>query len=308
MKIYQYKERKMDLVIMAAGMGSRFGGLKQIEPIDKNGDFIIDYSIFDAIRCGFDRVVFIIKEENYDIFRQTVGKRVEKQIETVYVFQKNDNLPAGVTIPADRTKPLGTGHAILCCKDVVKDNFAIINADDFYGLDAYKVISEFLKNNTDEDEYSLAGYIVENTLTENGKVKRGVCAKDNGYLTKIIESSIGKEDGKIVAAPLSGEPSFEVSSTDTVSMNMFGFTAKLFDHLERKFKIFFDNNKEKLDTCEYLIPDVVSELIQEGAVKVKVIPTTARWQGITYKEDKEKLMTEIDKLVKNGEYPENLWN
>lgn len=298
----------MDLVIMAAGMGSRFGGLKQIEPIDKNGDFIIDYSIYDAIRCGFDRVVFIIKEENYDIFRQTVGKRVEKQIETKYVFQKNDNLPAGVVIPADRTKPLGTAHAILCCKDVVKGNFAIINADDFYGLDAYKVIGNFLKNNNNEAEYAVAGYIVENTLTENGKVKRGVCAKDNGYLTKIIESSIGKEeDGKIVATPLSGEPSFEVSNTDTVSMNMFGFTAKLFDHLVRKFEIFFENNKDNLNTCEYLIPDVVSELIQEGEVKVKVIPTTARWQGITYKEDKQKLMDEIDSLVKNKEYPENLW-
>ena len=298
----------MDLVIMAAGMGSRFGGLKQIEPIDKNGDFIIDYSIYDAIRCGFDRVVFIIKEENYDIFRQTVGKRVEKQIETKYVFQKNDNLPAGVVIPADRTKPLGTAHAILCCKDVVKGNFAIINADDFYGLDAYKVIGDFLKNNNNEAEYAVAGYIVENTLTENGKVKRGVCAKDNGYLTKIIESSIGKEeDGKIVATPLSGEPSFEVSNTDTVSMNMFGFTAKLFDHLVRRFEIFFENNKDNLNTCEYLIPDVVSELIQEGEVKVKVIPTTARWQGITYKEDKQKLMDEIDSLIKNKEYPENLW-
>ena len=298
----------MDLVIMAAGMGSRFGGLKQIEPIDKNGDFIIDYSIYDAIRCGFDRVVFIIKEENYDIFRQTVGKRVEKQIETKYVFQKNDNLPAGVTIPADRTKPLGTGHAILCCKDVVKDNFAIINADDFYGLDAFKVVADFLNNNKDEDEYSVVGYIVENTLTENGKVKRGVCAKENGYLTRIIESTVGKEeDGKIIAAPLSGEPTFVVSNSDTVSMNMFGFTAKLFEYLEKKFEIFFENNKDNLDKCEYLIPDVVSELIQEGTVKVKVTPTTARWQGITYKEDKQTLIDEIDKLVKNGEYPENLW-
>ena len=245
---------------------------------------------------------------NYDIFRQTVGKRVEKQIETVYVFQKNDNVPANVNLPADRTKPLGTAHAILCCKDVVKDNFAIINADDFYGLDAFKVIGDFLKNNTNEDEYSIAGYIVENTLTENGKVKRGVCAKENGYLTKIIESNIGREeDGSIVASPLSGAPSFVVSNTDTVSMNMFGFTAKLFDHLVEKFPIFFENNRDNLEKCEYLIPDVVSELIQDGKVKVQVIPTTARWQGITYKEDKDKLVAEIDKLVKNNEYPENLW-
>lgn len=299
----------MDLVIMAAGMGSRFGGLKQIEPIDKNGNFIIDYSIYDAIKCGFDRVVFIIKEENYDIFRQTVGKRVEKQIETVYVFQKNDNLPANANVPETRTKPLGTGHAILCCKDVVKDNFAIINADDFYGYDAYKVVSDYLKDTKDPDEYSVVGYMVENTLTENGMVKRGVCAKFGDYLTEIIESSIGKdEDGKIVAYPLDNSPSFEVSSKDTVSMNMLGFTPKLFDYLESKFIEFFDNNQDNINSCEFLIPTVVSDLIQEGKVKVKVLPTTARWQGITYKEDKERLVSEIEYLVDNGVYPENLWD
>ncbi|MBE5739037.1 MAG: nucleotidyltransferase [Clostridiales bacterium] len=299
----------MDLVIMAAGMGSRFGGLKQIEPVDKNGNFIIDYSIFDAIKCGFKRVVFIIKEENYDIFRQTVGKRVEKQIETVYVFQKNDNLPANADIPATRVKPLGTGHAILCCKDVVKDNFAIINADDFYGYDAYRVIGDFLKNNTNPDEYALVGYMVENTMTENGKVKRGVCEEKEGYLTKIVESSIGKEaDGRIVASPLSGAPEFEVRPNDTVSMNMLGFTPKLFEYLENKFVKFFDDNKDNKETCEFLIPEVVSDLIQENRVQVRVLPTTAVWQGITYKEDKEKLVNELASLVNKGEYPENLWD
>lgn len=298
----------MDLVIMAAGMGSRFGGLKQIEPIDKNDNFIIDYSIFDAIRNGFDRVVFIIKEENYEIFRQTVGKRVEKRIETVYVFQKNDNLPANANLPEGRTKPLGTAHAILCCKDVVKDNFAIINADDFYGADAYRVVADFLKNNKDEDSYVIAGYLVKNTLTSNGQVKRGVCDRDGDYLTKIIESSVGWEGDKIMAYPLSGAKEFEVGTNDTVSMNMFGFTPKLFKHLEEGFPVFFDNNQDNLEKCEYLIPDVVSELIGEGKVTVKVNPTTARWQGITYKEDKEKLTKEIEELVVKGEYPENLWD
>lgn len=294
---------------MAAGMGSRFGGLKQIEPVDESGNFIIDYSIYDAIRCGFDRVVFIIKEENFDIFRNTVGKRVEKQIETVYVFQKNDNLPSNALLPEDRVKPLGTAHAILCCKDVVKDNFAIINADDFYGYDAFKVVGEYLKNSANPDEYALIGYMVENTMTENGKVKRGVCKEENGYLTQIIESSIGREaDGKIIASPLNGSASFEVNPKDTVSMNMFGFTAKLFDHLEEKFVKFFDDNKDDLKSCEYLIPEVVSELIGEGKSRVKVLPTTAVWQGITYKADKEKLVNEIAKLVDNGEYPRNLWN
>ena len=298
----------MDLVIMAAGMGSRFGGLKQIEPVDNNGNFIIDYSIYDAIKCGFDRVVFIIKEENYDIFRQTVGKRVEKQIETVYVFQKNDNLPANADIPADRVKPLGTGHAILCCKDVVKDNFAIINADDFYGSDAFVVLGDFLKNSTNPDEYSVVGYMIENTMTENGKVKRGVCKEKDGYLTHIIESNLGREaDGRIIAAPLSGAPAFEVAGTDPVSMNMLGFTPKLFDYLDTKFVEFFDKNKDNKETCEYLIPDVVSELIQENKVQVKVLPTTAVWQGITYKEDKEKLVNELAMLVEKGDYPSNLW-
>lgn len=299
----------MDLVIMAAGMGSRFGGLKQIEPIDKSGDFIIDYSIFDAIRCGFDRVVFIIKEENYDIFRETVGKRVEKQIKVEYVFQKNDNLPSNANLPMDRVKPLGTGHAILCCKDVVKDNFAIINADDFYGYDAYKVMSDFLKSNKDKNGYGLVGYMVENTMTENGKVKRGVCEQENGYLTKIIESSIGREDdGRIMASPLNGDESFEVQAKDTVSMNMIGFTPSIFDYLEEKFVKFFDDNNGGSLTCEYLIPDVVSELICENRATVKVLPTTAVWQGITYKEDKEKLVNELERLVNNGEYPSNLWS
>lgn len=299
----------MDLVILAAGMGSRFGGLKQIEPVDKTGDFIIDYSIYDAIRCGFDRVVFIIKEENYDIFRETVGKRVEKHIKTAYVFQKNDNLPSNAHLPADRKKPLGTGHAILCCKDAVSSEFAIINADDFYGYDAFKVMADFLKANKDEDKYGLVGYMVANTMTENGKVKRGVCKDKNGYLTDIIESSIGREpNGKIMASPLGGKSSFEVAPTDTVSMNMIGFTPKIFEYLEEKFVKFFDDNNGGTLTCEYLIPEVVSELINEGKVSVKVIPTTAVWQGITYKEDKEKLVNELEALVTKGEYPDKLWD
>ena len=298
----------MDLVIMAAGMGSRFGGLKQLEPIDNNGNFIIDYSIYDAIKCGFDRVVFIIKEENYDIFRQTVGKRVEKQIETVYVFQNNDNLPANAVIPADRTKPLGTGHAILCCKDVVKSNFAIISADDFYGYDAFRVLSEHLKNNTSEDEYSVVGYPIAETLTTVGKVKRGVCMEANGYLTDVIESSVGREeDGRIVASPLSGAPSFAVEDNHPVSMIMFGYTPKLFDHLDEKFVEFFDRNKDNMATCEFLIPDVMSYLINENKVRIKILDTTAVWQGVTYKEDKDKIVAEIAKLVERGDYPANLW-
>ena len=228
----------MTLVIMAAGLGSRFGGLKQIEPVNENKEFIIDYSIYDAIKAGFTKIVFIIKRENYDIFRDTVGKRVEKHIDVEYVFQELTNVPDGYVVPEDRVKPLGTGHAILCCKDVVKENFAIINADDFYGRDAFMVISKFLKENNDETKYAMAGYKVINTLTENGSVKRGVCEVKDNYLTTLIEASIEEVEGKVIASPLDGSESFEISKDAPVSMNMFAFTSKLFDHLDEKFITF----------------------------------------------------------------------
>ena len=242
----------MTLVIMAAGMGSRFGGLKQIEPIDEYGNFIIDYSIYDAIKVGFDKVIFIIKKENYNIFRDSVGKRVEKYIDVEYVFQELDKLPEGYSIPENRVKPWGTGHAILCCKDVVKENFAIINSDDFYGRDAFRVIAEFLKNNksnTGIEEYAMAGYMVKNTLTENGSVKRGVCQVENGYLSRLIESSIENKDGKLVATPLEDGEEFEIDPEGTVSMNMFGFTPQILDYLYETFPIFLDSHKDNIDKC-----------------------------------------------------------
>ena len=297
----------MTLVIMAAGMGSRFGGLKQIEPIDENGNFIIDYSIYDAIKEGFTKVVFIIKKENFDIFKETIGKRVEKYIDVEYVFQELDKLPEGYTVPEGRVKPWGTGHAILCCKDVVKENFAIINSDDFYGRDAFKVIANFLKNNKDESKYAMAGYKVKNTLTENGSVKRGVCHEENGYLTKIVESNIERVNGKLIASALETGIEYEVLEDDTVSMNMFAFTPKLFDYLEEGFSIFLDNNIDNKLKCEYLIPSIVFEQIEKGNVKVKVLSTDAVWQGITYREDKDKVVKELKKLVDKGEYPKKLW-
>lgn len=298
----------MTLVIMAAGMGGRFGGLKQIEPIDEYGNFIIDYSIYDAIRAGFTKVVFIIKKENYDIFRETVGSRVEKYIDVEYVFQELDVLPEGYSVPEGREKPWGTGHAILCCKDVVKENFAIINSDDFYGYDAYRVIAGFLNSNNDESKYAMAGYKVKNTLTENGSVKRGVCQVKDNYLTRLIESQIEKKDGKLIATPLEDGNPFEVSSEDTVSMNMFGFTPKLFKRLEEGFPKFLDSHKDNILKCEYLIPSIVFEQIEEGEVTVEVLKTDAVWQGITYREDKDKVVREIKKLVDSGVYPQGLWN
>ena len=300
----------MTLVILAAGMGSRFGGLKQIEPIDEYGHFIIDYSIYDAIREGFTKVVFIIKRENYDIFRETIGKRIEKKIEVEYVFQEIDNLPEGYSVPEGRIKPWGTAHAILCAKDKVDENFAIINADDFYGRDAYHVISKFMKNNNTHDNilrYAMAGYKVKNTLTENGSVKRGVCEEENGYLTNIIECKVEKVDSEIIATPLEGSNSFKVLEDAPVSMNMFAFTKDIFKYLEEGFPLFLDKHKEDIDTCEYLIPSVVFEEIENKIATVEVLKTNAIWQGITYKEDKEKEVKEIKKLVDNNEYPKDLW-
>lgn len=300
----------MTLVILAAGMGSRFGGLKQIEPIDEYGHFIIDYSIYDAIREGFTKVVFIIKRENYDIFRETIGKRIEKKIEVEYVFQEIDNLPEGYSVPEGRIKPWGTAHAILCAKDKVDENFAIINADDFYGRDAYHVISKFMKNNNTHDNilrYAMAGYKVKNTLTENGSVKRGVCEEENGYLTNIIECKVEKVDSEIIATPLEGGNSFKVLEDAPVSMNMFAFTKDIFKYLEEGFPLFLDKHKENIDTCEYLIPSVVFEEIENKIATVEVLKTNAIWQGITYKEDKEKVVKEIKKLVDNNEYPKDLW-
>lgn len=300
----------MTLVILAAGMGSRFGGLKQIEPIDEYGHFIIDYSIYDAIREGFTKVVFIIKRENYDIFRETIGKRIEKKIEVEYVFQEIDNLPVGYSVPEGRIKPWGTAHAILCAKDKVDENFAIINADDFYGRDAYHVISKFMKNNNTHDNilrYAMAGYKVKNTLTENGSVKRGVCEEENGYLTNIIECKVEKVDSEIIATPLEGGNSFKVLEDAPVSMNMFAFTKDIFKYLEEGFPLFLDKHKEDIDTCEYLIPSVVFEEIENKIATVEVLKTNAIWQGITYKEDKEKVVKEIKKLVDNNEYPKDLW-
>ncbi len=295
----------MTLVIMAAGMGSRFGGLKQIEPVGPNGEFIIDYSIYDAIKAGFTKVVFIIKEENFDIFKTTIGKRIENKIEVEYVFQDIKNVPDGVELPLDRVKPLGTGHAILSCKGVVTDKFAVINADDFYGRDAYMKAANFLREDT--DECAMIGYLIGNTLTENGSVKRGYCKQEKGYLTNLIESKVYREDDKIKVEPLDGRDSFYANDNDLVSMNMFCFDKNMIKYLDSHFMDFFKANKEDLSKCEYLIPDIVFDRIKNNDTKVRVIDTTAKWYGITYKEDKEDLVNNIKHLIELGEYPNNLY-
>lgn len=300
------EKKELTLLVMAAGMGSRFGGLKQIEPMGPNGEFLIDYSVYDAIKAGFKKIVFIIKEENYDLFKETIGKRVEDKINTSYVFQDMMSLPEGCTVVEDREKPWGTAHAIWCARNDISGPFAIVNADDFYGYDAYRVMANFLDSKSD-NEYSLVGYKVENTLTENGAVKRGVCEVENGYLTSLIESNVRKENGEIIATPLDGRDSFVIKEDTLVSMNMLGFDLSIFKYINDTFKEFQDKNKDNLLKCEYLIPDVLERATLEGFSKTRVLSTTAVWEGVTYKEDKEPVQKRIRKRIENGEYPSNLW-
>ena len=303
-------KKDVTLVILAAGMGSRFGGLKQIEPMGPSDEFIIDYSVYDAIKAGFNKIVFIIKRENYELFKETIGKRVEPHIKVEYAFQELNNLPKGWDIPSGRMKPLGTAHAVLCAKDYVNEPFAMINSDDFYGRDAFIKAYEYLSNtDNDSSKYGMIGYMVANTLTENGSVKRGVCEVDsNNYLKSITESKLEKIGNEIVASPLDGSDSFTVNSDDTVSMNFLLFTPSIFEYIEEGFSNFFDKNKDDLLTSEYLIPDVVSNLIKNGKASMKVIRTTASWHGVTYREDTPDVKNSIKKLVDEGEYKENLWS
>lgn len=294
----------MTLVIMAAGIGSRYGGLKQIESVGPSGEFIIDYSIYDAIKAGFKKVIFIIKEENYEIFKSTIGKRIENHIEVEYVFQNNDNVP--VSIPKERTKPLGTAQAILCCKDIIKENFAIVNADDFYGRDAFFKVKEFISNVKNDNDFALIGYNVLDTITDNGSVKRGVCNIKDDYLVSLDESIISKDNHKLSCKTLADNKDIKINNDTIVSMNMFGFTPKVLELFNENFKEFFDNND--LMTSEYLVPVEINNYLKKKLINVKVIKTTSKWYGITYKEDLNILKDEINKLVNNGVYPKDLWN
>lgn len=303
-------KKDITLIVMAAGMGSRFGGLKQVEPIGPNDEFIIDYSVYDAVKAGFNKIIFIIKEENYELFKKTIGKRVESHIKVEYCFQKNDNLPEGYDEFSLREKPLGTAHAILCCKDKVKEPFAIINADDFYGRDAYIKAYEFLSKDHKEKphQYGLIGYLIKNTMTDAGSVKRGVCEVENHKLLKLTESVVEKKEGKIIATPLEGSETFEVDENDTVSMNMLLFDPSIFEYIEKKFPEFLESHKDAKEKCEFLIPIVLFESIEEGFAEVEVIKTSATWYGVTYKEDVKDVKEAIKKLIQKGEYHNHLWN
>ena len=286
---------------MAAGLGSRFGSLKQMEPFGPNGEFIIDYSIYDAIRAGFDRVVFIIRKDFYDDFKNTIGKRLEGKIKVEYAFQELDDLPNSYTFPLERVKPWGTGAAIYSARDLINGSFAVINADDFYGFDAYKELFESVKNN----ENMVLGYKAYNTMSKNGSVKRGMLLGDN-KLKGIKECKMEVCGDMILSSPLDGSDSFKTSFDTLVSMNAFAFTKDVLDIIVNNFSIFLKDNIDNLNS-EYLVPDVINHEVSLGNLSFNIRKTNSKWHGVTYKEDKEEVIKAIDNYIKEGIYPNKLF-
>ena len=298
------------LVIMAAGMGSRFGGLKQIAPVDDQGHIIIDFSLLDAYRAGFRDLVFIIKPELEESFREAIVDRMEKYFNITFVHQTIDKLPEGYSVPADRVKPWGTGHAILCCKDVLDGPFAVINADDFYGPTPITAINDYLAKNEDESHYAMIGYRVRNTVTENGSVARGVCEVKDGLLTGVTErTKIFKNGNDAKFTEDDGKTFTDLPGDTIVSMNLWGFTAKMIRELDERFPAFLDNaivtNPLK---GEYFLPSVVNDQLVAGTATVRVLPCEETWYGVTYREDLDSVKAAIAGMKAKGIYDENLWN
>lgn len=292
------------LVILAAGMGSRFGGPKQLYPVGPNGEFIMDYSIYSAVKYGFNKIVFITRDELVEEFKNTIGKRLEGKVEVEYVIQRLDEIPEGYTVPEGRVKPWGTAHALYCAKNFVADRFAVISADDFYGDECFKQLSDAL----DGDAYSIIGYRIGDTLSKNGTVNRGVIVSHDGIVDEIIESCCELENDKVKCTPLNKEkPVMYVEKDNSVSMLMNGFNKELFITIDKEFKKAFEENKDNLSTYEFLLPDIITKEIINGKT-VLDIPTSSKWVGLTYKEDAEKLREYILGLIEKNVYPRNLWN
>ncbi len=285
------------LVVMAAGMGSRFGGLKQMEPISADGRVLLDFSVYDAKKAGFNKIVFVIKEAIAEDFINIVGKRIEKMIDVEYVYQEIYKLPEGFTCPETREKPWGTAHAILCCKDVVNEPFAVVNADDYYGKGAFSTVYECLTN--ESDDYCMAGFRLKNTLTENGTVARGVCVTDDGYLTSVTERTKINSDCQFTEDD--GENWTQLSPDTLVSMNLWGFRPDLFTYLEKGFEEFLKENIND-PKKEYFLPLIVTQLIESGTKRVKVLPAEDKWYGVTYKEDKPQVVAAIGEMIEKGLY------
>jgi dTDP-glucose pyrophosphorylase len=298
---------KPTLVILAAGMASRYGSMKQIQSFGPSGETIMDYSIYDAMRAGFSKVVFIIRKDFEESFREIFEPKLKGKIATEYVFQSLESFIGDHKVPAERTKPWGTAHAVLCCKDVVKEPFAVINADDYYGQDSFKKAYEFLTNETNATTQCIIGYELKRTLSENGSVSRGVCDVDEkGNLVSINERTkiYRNEQGKITYEDETGL--HEVSEDSSVSMNFWGFSHEIFDVTEKLFHEFIEENIDN-PKAEFFIPIVADKYIKSGLGVIKVIPTQSQWFGVTYKEDAPSVQKSIDEHVKSGEYPQNLW-
>ncbi len=299
---------KPTLVILAAGMGSRYGGMKQIDGVGSHGEPIIDFSIYDAYQAGFRKVVLIIRKEHEQLFRNALTDKVARNgMEVEFAYQDMNNIPEGFTVPEGREKPWGTTHALLACKGVVNEPFAIINADDFYGRNAYQVVYDYLTNEIEDDKYAMVGFQCLNTLTTNGTVTRGLCEEKDGNLSHIVEvQKIALQDGHAVYEE--DENWKPIDDNALVSMNFWGFTPKIFDELEPIFKDFLEKNLESNPMkCEHVIPTAVGDLVREGKITVKMLSSKDKWFGVTYKEDKPDVVAKIAEKKASGEYPDVLW-
>ena len=298
----------MTLVILAAGMGSRYGGLKQIDPITAEGEFIIDFSVYDAALAGFDKVVFVIKRENLELFRETIGRRFENKIKVEYAFQELTDIPSGFSVPEGRVKPWGTAHALLAARDVVDDAFMVINSDDFYGRSAYRMLFEHFArlDKSEKYKYAMVGYILENTLTENGTVSRGICAVDESSMLCEVEerTEICREGDMAVYKAEDGKAYMPLRSV--ASMNCWGFTPDIFEKLSEGFSNFLSEKHADELKCEYYLPFAVCDMLKNGECEVKVYASEDSWYGVTYKEDKPFVVESIAALKESGVYPNRL--
>lgn len=291
---------------MAAGMGSRYGGLKQIDPVGPSGETIIDYSIYDAMRAGFGKLVFVIRKDIEEAFKEVVGARFEKRIAVEYVFQELDKLPAGFTVPEGRTKPWGTTQAVLMARDIIKEPFAVINADDFYGAEAYKVLADHLKSGS--PDYAMVGFVLRNTLSDFGSVARGVCRVNaQGYLETVDELTSIERDGNGAKNTDGSGKVTNLTGDEPVSMNFWGFTPQIFPQLSDVFDRFLQRSGKELKTESY-VPTAVNELLSMGQAKVKVLRSRDPWFGVTYREDRPRVVDSIGKLIQSGAYPAQLWS
>jgi choline kinase len=302
---------KPDLIVMAAGIGSRYGGLKQIEPIGPGGEIILDYSVFDARKAGFGKIIFVINKQIEHAFRERIDQSIGKHFEVAYAFQELDNLPDGFDVPSERVKPWGTAHAVLSCKDLVDTSFAVINADDFYGQTAFQALGSYLKHAQDRDrtyDFCMVGYQLKNTLTEHGYVARGVCQVDReDHLIEVRERTRIEQFDEAIKFTEDGKSWIELPKDSLVSLNLWGFTPGMMTEIEARFSHFLVENHGNLLTAEYFLPEIVNQLLEENKAIIQVLRTQERWFGVTYQEDKTQVKDAIRDLIQRGVYPRKLW-